>query len=64
MECVINHDQIRVALETRDAKPVTYTEQQRTDAFLEIELGSEDVLAQLDAVMQGNTDKTERRNVQ
>ena len=61
---IINYDQVRVALETRDAKPVTYTEQQRTDAFLEIELGSEDVLAQLDAVMQGNLDKTERRNVQ
>lgn len=48
----INFDQIKVALETKNAAPVVYTEDQKTDAFLEIELGSEDVLSQLDAVMR------------
>ena len=51
----INSDQIRVALETTNDAPVTYTEEQKTDAFLEIELGSEDVLSQLDAVMKSGT---------
>jgi hypothetical protein len=36
-----------------------FTDSQRTDDFLEIELGSEDVLSQLDSIMQGNA---ERRN--
>lgn len=49
----INFDQIKVALETRDAKPLVYTDSQRTDDFLEIELGSENVLLQLDGIMQG-----------
>ena len=51
----INYRQIKVALATKDAKSVEYTEQHKTDAFLEIELGSEDVLAQLDAIIQGST---------
>ena len=55
----INFDQIKVALEMRDAKPLVFTDSQRTDDFLEIELGSEDVLSQLDSIMQGNA---ERRN--
>ena len=54
----INFDQIKVALETRDTAPLTFTDSQRTDAFLEIELGSEDVLAQLDGIMQGKTGAT------
>lgn len=59
----INFDQIKVALEIRDAAPLTFTESQKTDAFLEIELGSEDVLAQLDSIMQrsNNATGTERR---
>ena len=59
----INFDQIKVALETRDAAPLTFTDSQKTDAFLEIELGSEDVLAQFDSIMQGtdNATVTERR---
>lgn len=59
----INFDQIKVALETRNAAPLTFTDSQKTDAFLEIELGSEDVLAQLDGIMQGtdNTAATGRR---
>lgn len=50
----INYDQIKVALETRSTPPLVFEERQKSDAFLEIELGSEDVLAQLDAVMQSN----------
>ena len=44
----------------RDAKPLVFTDSQRTDEFLEIELGSEDVLSQLDGIMQGSN--RERRN--
>ena len=47
-------DQIKVALETMNAGPLTFSEEQRSEAFLEIEMGSEDVLSQLDAVMYGN----------
>ena len=47
----IDFNQIKVALETMNYAPAAYTEEQKTDAFLEIELGSEDVLSQLDAVM-------------
>ena len=49
----INFDQIKVALETKDSAPLVYTESQKTDEFIEIELGSEDVLSQLDGIMQG-----------
>lgn len=51
----INFDQIKVALETKDAAPLVFTENQKTDEFIEIELGSEDVLSQLDVIMQGTT---------
>ena len=57
----INFDQIKVALETRDAVPLTFTDSQKTDAFLEIELGSEDVLTQLDGIMQGAGNNAGRR---
>lgn len=59
----INFDQIKVALETRNAAPLTFTDSQKTDAFLEIELGSEVVMAQLDSIMQrsNNASGTERR---
>ena len=53
------YNQIKVALEMRDTQPLVFTDSQRTDDFLEIELGSEDVLSQLDSIMQGNA---ERRN--
>ena len=55
----INFDQIKVALETRDAAPLVFTDKQKTDEFIEIELGSEDVLSQLDGIMQGTA--AERR---
>jgi hypothetical protein len=48
-----------VALETRDAAPLVFTDNQKTDEFIEIELGSEDVLTQLDIIMQGTS--VERR---
>ena len=51
----INFDQIKVALETPDNTPIAFTESQKSDAFLEIELGSEDVLSQLDGIMQGSS---------
>lgn len=56
----ITFDQIKVALEMRNARPLVFTDSQRTDEFLEIELGSEDVLSQLDGIMQGSN--RERRN--
>ena len=55
----INFDQIKVALETKDAAPLVFTDNQKTDEFIEIELGSEDVLSQLDGIMQGTA--AERR---
>ena len=55
----IYFDQIKVALETRDAAPLVFTDNQKTDEFIEIELGSEDVLSQLDGIMQGTA--AERR---
>lgn len=47
----ITYDQIKVALEMKDALPVTYREEQQTDQFIEISLGSEDVLAQCEGLM-------------
>ena len=47
----ITFDQIKVALEMKDAQPVVYKEEQQTDQFVEIEAGSEDVLAQCDNMM-------------
>ena len=56
----INYDQIKVALETVGDTPLVFAESQKTDAFLEIELGSGDVLSQLDGMMQADS-STERR---
>lgn len=57
----INFDQIKVALETPDNTPIAFAESQKSDAFLEIELGSEDVLSQLDGIMQGSSCDTTGR---
>ena len=61
----INFDQIKVALETRGSSPLVFAESQKTDEFLMIELGSEDVLSQLDGIMQGNMSNggAERRSL-
>ena len=58
----LSFDQIKVALETNDTAPLMFTDSQKTDAFLEIEMGCGDVLSQLDGIM-GATNKTndERR---
>lgn len=50
----ITFDQIKVALETKGSTQLMYSEDQKTDDFIEIELGSEDVLSQLDIMMQTN----------
>lgn len=49
----LNYDQIRACLEAKNAMEISYLPTQQTDQFLEIELGSEDVLNQLDTIMQG-----------
>ena len=60
----LSFDQIKVALETHDTAPLMFADSQKTDAFLEIEMGCGDVLSQLDGMMNA-TDKTndERRYV-
>lgn len=45
-------DQIKVALRTLAAGNEEYTEEQQTDQFIEIEIGSEDILNQLENVME------------
>lgn len=57
----LNFDQIKVALETRDDAPLSFAESQKSDAFIEIELGSGDVLSQLDGIMRGDGGNPERR---
>ena len=60
----LNFDQIKVAMETRDDAPLVFADSQKTDEFIEIELGSGDVLSQLDGIMQGgNADKGRRSAV-
>jgi hypothetical protein len=44
----------------RDAEPLVFTDNQMTDDFLEIELGSEDVLSQLDSIMQSSAERRSR----
>lgn len=56
----INFDQIKVALEARDAAPLAFSDSQKSDAFIEIEIGSECVLSQLDGIMGcGNKERRE-----
>ena len=47
----LTYDQIKVALEMKDAQPITYTDAQQTDQFIEIDLGAEDVLSQCESLM-------------
>ena len=35
----------------KDAQPITYTDAQQTDQFIEIDLGAEDVLSQCESLM-------------
>ena len=57
----VNADQIRVALETNGDTPLVFSESQKTDDFIQIELGSGDVLSQLDGIMQGGDAAAGRR---
>lgn len=45
-------DHFKVALQTLASEDVTFREDQKTDEFLEIEIGSEDILHQLENVME------------
>ena len=44
------------SLRTRNDTPLVFADSRKTDEFLEIEIGSEDVLSQLDGIMQKNVD--------
>lgn len=48
-------DHFKVALQTLAAGDETFREDQRNDAFIEIETGSEDILSQLECVMEKGT---------
>lgn len=48
-------DQVRVALQTLPSEEETFREEQKSDQFLEIEMGSEDILTQLENVMEKGT---------
>lgn len=45
-------DHFKVALQTLAAKDEPFREDQKTDEFIEIETGSEDILNQLENVME------------
>lgn len=45
-------DHFKVALQTIASEDLTFREDQKTDEFLEIEIGSEDILHQLENVME------------
>ena len=48
-------DHFKVALETMMSEEKPYTEEQKTDEFIEIETGSDDILSQLENVMEKGT---------
>lgn len=48
----LSSDLLKVALETNRAHDEGFREDQKTDEFLEIEIGSEDILSQLDRAME------------
>ena len=48
-------DHFKVALQTARAKDEAIREEQKSDEFIEIELGSEDILCQLENVMENGT---------
>lgn len=50
-------DQIKVALYTLKTNDAPSRDNQKTDEFIEIETGSEDILAQLDNVVENGTKK-------
>ena len=48
-------DQVKVALQTLSSEEEAFREEQKSDQFLEIEMGSEDILTQLENVMEKGT---------
>ena len=52
---VFTADHFKVALQTMKAKDEPFREDQKTDEFIEIETGSEDILTQLENVMEKGT---------
>ena len=48
-------DHFKVALQTMKSKDEPFREEQKTDEFIEIETGSEDILTQLENVMENGT---------
>ena len=48
-------DHFKVALQTMKSKNEPFREEQKTDEFIEIETGSEDILSQLENVMENGT---------
>lgn len=51
----LSSDIIKVALHTLKATEEDYREEQKNDAFVEIEIGSEDILSQLECAMEKGT---------
>ena len=48
-------DHFKVALQTMKSKDEPFRDEQKTDEFIEIETGSEDILSQLENVMENGT---------
>lgn len=48
-------DHFKVALQTLKARDEPFREDQKSDEFIEIEIGSEDILTQLEKVMEKGT---------
>lgn len=52
---VFTADHFKIALQTMRAKDEPFREDQKTDEFIEIETGSEDILSQLENVTEKGT---------
>jgi hypothetical protein len=52
-------DHFKVALQTMNARDEQFREEQKSDEFIEIEIGSEDILSQLENVMEKGADNNQ-----
>ena len=52
-------DHFKVALQTMNARDEPFREEQKSDEFIEIEIGSEDILSQLKNVMEKGADNNQ-----
>ncbi len=52
-------DHFKVALQTMNARDEPFREEQKSDEFIEIEIGSEDILSQLENVMEKGADNNQ-----